>query len=60
MLGRRNNYEARLRHATIQKDTGLAVGPRFKSCLSTLKKLNVIKTLRGKSGKTYIVNEVIS
>jgi len=29
-----------------------------KSCLSTLNKLNVVKSFRGKSGKTYIVNEV--
>jgi len=30
----------------------------WKSCLSTLNKLNVVKSFRGKSGKTYIVNEV--
>ena len=52
-----NGYEARLRHETIHKDTGLC-RTTIKSCLSTLNKLNVVKSFRGKSGKTYIVNEV--
>ena len=54
---KKNGYEARLRHETIHKDTGLC-RTTIKSCLSTLNKLNVIKSFRGKSGKTYIVNEV--
>jgi hypothetical protein len=39
------------------KDTGLC-RTTIKDCLETLNKLNVIKSIRGKSGKTYIVNEV--
>jgi predicted transcriptional regulator len=54
---KKNVYEARLRHETIHKDTGLC-RTTIKSCLSTLNKLNVVKSFRGKSGKTYIVNEV--
>ncbi len=53
----KNGYEAKLRHETIHKDTGLC-RTTIKSCLSTLNKLNVVKSFRGKSGKTYIVNEV--
>ena len=54
---KKNGYEARLRHETIHKDTGLC-RTTIKSCLSTLNKFNVVKSFRGKSGKTYIVNEV--
>ena len=54
---KKNGYEARLRHETIHKDTGLC-RTTIKNCLSTLNKLNVVKSFRGKSGKTYIVNEV--
>ena len=54
---KKNGYEARLRHETIHKDTGLC-RTTIKNCLSTLNKLNIIKSFRGKSGKTYIVNEV--
>ena len=54
---KKNGYEAKLRHETIHKDTGLC-STTIKSCLSTLNKLNVVKSFRGKSGKTYIVNEV--
>jgi predicted transcriptional regulator len=54
---KKNGYEARLRHETIHKDTGLC-RTTIKKCLSSLNKLNVIKSFRGKSGKTYIVNEV--
>jgi predicted transcriptional regulator len=54
---KKNGYEAKLRHETIRKDTGLC-RTTIKSCLSTLNKLNVVKSFRGKSGKTYIVNEV--
>ena len=54
---KKNGYEARLRHETIHKDTGLCRTP-IKSCLSTLNKLKVVKSFRGKSGKTDIVNEV--
>ena len=33
-------------------------GPQLKNVLETLNKLNIIKSIRGRSGKTYIVNEV--
>ena len=45
---KKNGYEARLRHETIHKDTGLC-RTTIKSCLSTLNKLNVVKSFRGKS-----------
>ena len=54
---KKNGYEARLGHETMHKDTGLS-RTTIKNCLSTLNKLNVVKSFRGKSGKTYIVNEV--
>ena len=54
---KKNGYKAGLRHETIHKDTGLC-RTTIKECLETLNKLNVIKSIRGKSGKTYIVNEV--
>ena len=54
---KKNGYEARLRHETIHKDTGLC-RTTIKSCLETLNKLNIVKSIRGRSGKTYIVNEV--
>jgi len=54
---KKNGYEARLRHETIHKNTGLC-RTTIKNCLSTLNKLNIVKSFRGKSGKTYIVNEV--
>jgi len=54
---KKNGYEARLRHKTIHKDTGLC-RTTIKECLQTLNTLNIIKSIRGKSGKTYIVNEV--
>ena len=57
MLGKKNGYEARLRHETIHKDTGLC-RTTIKECLQTLNTLNIIKSIRGRSGKTYIVNEV--
>ena len=54
---KKNGYEARLRHASIEKDTGLC-RTTIKDCLQTLNTLNIIKSIRGRSGKTYIVNEV--
>ena len=54
---KKNGYRADLRHETIHKDTGLC-RTTIKSCLETLNKLNIVKSIRGKSGKTYIVNEV--
>jgi len=54
---KKNGYKAGLRHETIHKDTGLC-RTTIKECLETLNKLNIIKAIRGRSGKTYIVNEV--
>ena len=54
---KKNGYKANLRHETIHKDTGLC-RTTIKECLETLNKLNIIKSIRGRSGKTYIVNEV--
>ena len=54
---KKNGYKANLRHETIHKDTGLC-RTTIKSCLETLNKLNIVKSIRGRSGKTYIVNEI--
>jgi len=54
---KKNGYQAQLRHETIHKDTGLC-RTTIKSCLETLNKLNIVKSIRGRSGKTYIVNEI--
>jgi len=54
---KKNGYEAKLRHETIHKDTGLC-RTTIKECLQTLNTLNIVKSIRGRSGKTYIVNEV--
>ena len=54
---KKNGYKAGLRHETTHKDTGLC-RTTIKSCLETLNKLNIVKSIRGRSGKTYIVNEM--
>ena len=54
---KKNGYEANLRHETMHKDTGLC-RTTIKECLQTLNTLNIVKSIRGRSGKTYIVNEV--
>ena len=53
---KKNNYTCHIRHATLEKDTQLS-RPTIKRCLDTLEKMNVIKTVRGKSGKTYVIND---
>jgi DNA-binding MarR family transcriptional regulator len=53
---KKNKYTCHIRHATLEKDTQLS-RPTIKRCLDTLEKMNVIKTIRGKSGKTYVVND---
>ena len=53
---KKNNYTCHIRHATLEKDTQLS-RPSIKRCLDTLEKMNVIKSIRGKSGKTYVVND---
>ena len=54
---KKNGYEANLRHETMHKDTGLC-RTTIKECLQTLNTLNIVKSIRGRSGKTYIVNQV--
>ena len=54
---KKNGYEANLRHETMHKDTGLC-RTTIKECLQTLNTLNIVKSIRGRSGKTYIVNVV--
>ena len=54
---KKNGYKAKLRHETIAKDTGLCRAT-VKTAISKLVKLNIISDIRGRSGKTYIVNEV--
>ena len=53
---KKNNYTCHIRHSTLEKDTQLS-RPTIKRCLDTLEKMNVIKTIRGKSGKTYVIND---
>jgi len=50
-----NDYRAGLRHSTIQKDTKLSRTTIHRT-LQTLTKLNVISTIKGRSGKTYQIN----
>ena len=54
---KKNGYKAGLRHETIAKDTGLCRAT-VKTALAKLNKLNIISDIRGRSGKTYIVNDV--
>ena len=53
---KKNDYVCHIRHSTLEKDTMLS-RPTIKRCLDTLETLNVIKSVRGKSGKTYAVND---
>ena len=50
-----NDYKAGLRPSTIQKDTGLSRTTIHRT-LQTLTKLNIISTIKGRSGKTYSIN----
>ena len=50
-----NDYKAGLRHSTIQKDTGLSRTTIHRT-LQTLTKINIISTIKGRSGKTYSIN----
>ena len=54
---KKNGYKAELRHETIAKDTGLCRAT-IKTAIAKLVKLNIISDIRGRSGKTYIVNDV--
>lgn len=53
---KKDNYSAGLRHATIEKDTGLSRNT-VKRSLGSLSKLNIIKVKKGRSGCTYTVNQ---
>lgn len=52
---KKNNYECGLRHSTIAKDTGLSRSTIHRTLLS-LAKLNILKMIKGRSGKTYRIN----
>jgi hypothetical protein len=54
---KKNNYECGLRYSTVAKDTKLS-RITVRRTLDTLEKLNIISTVRGKSGKTYKVNDI--
>ena len=54
---KKNNYECGLRYSTVAKDTKLS-RVTVRRTLDTLEKLNIISTVRGRSGKSYKVNEI--
>jgi hypothetical protein len=54
---KKNNYECGLRYSTVAKDTKLS-RITVRRTLDTLEKLNIISTVRGRSGKSYKVNEI--
>ena len=54
---KKNNYECGLRYSTIAKETKLS-RITVRRTLDTLEKLNVISTVRGRSGKTYKINQL--
>ena len=54
---KKNNYECGLRYSTVAKETKLS-RITVRRTLDTLAKLNVISTVRGRSGKTYKINQL--
>ena len=52
-----NNYECGLRYSTVAFETKLS-RITVRRTLDTLEKLNVISTVRGRSGKTYKINQL--
>ena len=54
---KKNNYECGLRYSTLAKETKLS-RITVRRTLDTLEKLNVISTVRGRSGKTYKINQL--
>ena len=54
---KKNNYECGLRYSTVAKETKLS-RITVRRTLDTLEKLNVISTIRGRSGKTYKINQL--
>ena len=54
---KKNNYECGLRYSTVAKDTKLS-RITVRRTLDNLEKLNIVSTVRGKSGKTYKINQL--
>ena len=54
---KKNNYECGLRYSTIAKETKLS-RITVRRTLDTLEKLHIISTIRGRSGKTYKINQL--
>ena len=54
---KKNNYECGLRYSTVVKETKLS-RITVRRTLDTLEKLHVISTIRGRSGKTYKINQL--
>jgi len=54
---KKNNYECGLRYSTVVAETKLS-RITVRRTLDTLEKLNVISTVRGRSGKTYKINQL--
>lgn len=53
---KKNNYQCDLRYSTLEKDTKLSRST-VRRCIDTLETMNVIKSIKGRSGKTYVVND---
>ena len=53
---KKNNYQCDLRYSTLEKDTKLSRST-VRRCIETLEAMNVIKSIKGRSGKTYVVND---
>ena len=54
---KKNNYECGLRYSTIAKETKLSRIP-VRRTLDTFEKLHIISTVRGRSGKSYKINQL--
>jgi len=54
---KKNNYECGLRYSTVANETKLS-RITVRRTLDTLEKLNIISTVRGRSGKTYKINQL--
>mgnify|MGYP005819275857 FL=1 len=54
---KKNNYECGLRYSTVAKETKLS-RITVRRTLNTLEKLHIISTVRGRSGKSYKINQV--
>jgi len=54
---KKNNYECGLRYSTVAKETKLS-RITVRRTLDTLEKLHIISTVRGRSGKTYKINQL--